>query len=429
MISWISARLGLTPERRRKLWYAPAMVLAMGLMMIRLLFVASLLSVEEFGSFSLGLLVSSTFSMMGCFGLQVMLQRDAPRWFVQGEEWKVAVLTIQACVVAVLLCVVALFLIGVGDRLVAINAVTLSLGILHGLSQQMFAIATVESRSRGDVLRYSLQNLSRSTIIFAAIAVVGFNTNSAVVILVVEATCSLILSAYVLRFVRTGADGLAQLVKLAIKQLPSIRWSVALTLLGSSLYGILLSNGDRWVASGFLSLPEFALYAFGWIVLAIAQNTQAVINAAVFPLVARRFSMFGRTRAFKACASISGGIALFALSLSVPTYFFLKFAIESWYPAYIGVVSIIPIFLLIATLRLSDFWTTFLLICGLERKLILFNTISFFVTLMLILGVFTAGMFEDIGILQVAYMALVINLVFVGTIAGVSWKNRESPAS
>jgi len=64
MISLKSERLKLSPDRRRKLWYIPILVVAMALMMLRLLVAARLLSIEEFGYFSIGILVSSTFSSM-----------------------------------------------------------------------------------------------------------------------------------------------------------------------------------------------------------------------------------------------------------------------------------------------------------------------------------------------------------------------------
>lgn len=428
MISSISKRLNLTPDRRRKVWYAPVLVVGLALMMVRLLVMARLLSIEEFGSFSVGLLVSNTFSMLGCLGLQTMLQRDAPIMFMRGEERKVAILTIQSCIVAIFLCVAGLLLIGVGESLVEIDGVVLALGIVHGFSQQIFAISTVESRSKGDVLRYSRQSLSRSTILLVAIVIAALGTESAVVILVVEAACTLVLSTYFLGFIRSSADGIIELLTRALEKLPTLEWTVALTLLGSSMYAILLSNGDRWMAAGFLGLPEFAVYAFGWIVLAMSQHAQAVINAAVFPLVARRFSKFGRRRAFTVCVSISGGIALMAIVFCLPVYFVLKYAIEAWYPAYVDVVAILPIFLIIATLRLSDFWTTFLLVCGMEKKHILFNSMSLVLSLIVILVFYLAGNLKKIGIFEIAYLALVINLIFVGTTAVVSWKNRDCSA-
>src|SRR5688572_29095745 len=89
----------LTPRRARQLWYAPVLAVATALMMLRLFALAALLDIPNFAQVGVGLLVSSTFTMLACLGLQSVLQRDMPVMFVRGRERAARVLLAQ-CVVA-----------------------------------------------------------------------------------------------------------------------------------------------------------------------------------------------------------------------------------------------------------------------------------------------------------------------------------------
>lgn len=392
--------------------------------MVRLLVMARLLDIAEFGYFSIGILVSSTFSMLGCLGLQTMLQRDSPGQFLREQDKQVNVLTIQSCMVAFALCLVGLVLVAVTAVLLDIEGTFIALGLVHGLSQQLFLIATVESRSRGDAIRYAKQNLLRSAVLFCASFVIAFQAGSAAALLIVEATITIILS---LRFLKVGfrdQTAVSELIHSAYFKLPRIKWAVAFMLLGSSMYGILLTNGDRWIASSVLDISQFAQYSFAWIILIIAQSAQSVISASVFPYVAVRYASKGTRAAFMACAAIAGGVGLLLSVLSVPAYFLLSFGIDKWYPHYVGVIPLLPIFLCIAILQVSDFWRTFMLVCGLERMLVFFNSLSLLLVILAVVVAYAAGLLVQIDGMKVAYLALLINLTFVGTTAAVSFLNR-----
>ena len=426
MSSRIHQRLKRTPGFYRQLWYMPILVAAMALMMVRLMVLARLLSIEEFGYFSIGILVSSTFSMVGSFGLKNMLQRDSPGLFLREKERQVALLTIQSCLVALATFVIGLLVVGVSVQLLAIQGTFFTLGLFHGLAQQLFLIATLESRSRGEVLRYATQNLLRSAAIFFVSFAIAYCDKSAAPLLVVEATITIIFSLY---FFKTGIfdqTAISTLVHSAYSKLPGVNWAVALTLLGSSMYGILASNGDRWIASSVLDISEFAQYSFAWIILAIAQSAQAVINAAIFPFVSVRYAARGANAAFTACAAVAGGIGLLLFVLSVPAYFLMSSAINLWYPDYVGVIPLLPVFLFISIVRISDFWSTFMLVCGLEKKLVYFSSLSLLLFILLAAVAYSTGFLAQMDSLKVAYLALAINLIFVGTTAVVSFFNRTA---
>ncbi len=363
--------LALTPRRMRQLWYAPLLALAMGLMMLRLLIMARLLDVQAFAEFSGGLLISGTFCMLGCLGLQSMLQREWPLNLVRRQERRGLVLAAQCNLVALGCSAVGLLVASAGVSLAGIAPGLLAIGILHGLSQQLFLIATVESRSRGDALRFAGQNLVRASSALGLSAMVAVGTGSPLATLASEAFVSLVLSLIFFHRSLGHASLKAKAVyQLAIRRLRRVPWRSAMTLMAIMIVGFGLLNADRWVASDQLGATLFAHYSFAWIVLTIAQSVQSVINASIYPLVARCFAEFGRETAFGLCLRVSAVMLIAGVAVAVPVSYLLDFSIHRWYPQYADAATLLPLFLGIAVLRLSDFWSSFLLIIGFESRLL-----------------------------------------------------------
>jgi hypothetical protein len=71
--------------RLQHLTYIPFLTLAMAFMFARVVLMVRILNVLEFGRYSEGLLISSTFCMLACLGLQTMLQRDMPVMLVRSR--------------------------------------------------------------------------------------------------------------------------------------------------------------------------------------------------------------------------------------------------------------------------------------------------------------------------------------------------------
>src|SRR3954471_9310997 len=135
----------LTPRRARQLWYAPVLAAATALMMVRLLAFARVMDLPGFAQISAALLVSSTFTTLGCFGLQSLLQRDMPVLFVRGREWAARVLLAQSVAVAYASALVAMLTAYAAPFDFGSPANLVALGVVHGLSQQLFILASVES--------------------------------------------------------------------------------------------------------------------------------------------------------------------------------------------------------------------------------------------------------------------------------------------
>jgi O-antigen/teichoic acid export membrane protein len=364
----------MTPRRARQLWYAPVLGLATALMMLRLFALARLLDIPNFAQASAAFLVSSTFTMLGSLGLQSLLQRDMPIMFVRGRETAARVLLAQSVVVAYASAAVAML----GALLVPFDfgspANLVALGMLHGLSQQLFVLASVESRSRGDPLRFALQSLARSTLVVFVGLATALMTRSAAWVVVAEFAASLALAHALLH--RTLAPHAWRLLRAGADRWRRIDWRGAFVLLLVSLLAFALTYADRWGAATVLDARQFANYAFAGTILAVGLSAQALVNASVYPMLARLYARSGQAACFELCTRISIAALLGSLVLAVPAYLALQWAIAHWYPAYDIAPALVAPFLVVAAFRVSDFWSSYLMIVGYQGRLLRTNLLS-----------------------------------------------------
>lgn len=361
----------LSPGRVRQLWYAPLLAIAMGLMMLRFVILARILSLQEFAQFSGGVLVASTFCMLGCLGLQSTLQRQWPVELMRGQERRGLALAAQCNVVALICAGVGLLISASNLSFAALTPPLLAVGIVLGLSQQVFLISTVESRSRGDALRYAWENVARSTAALAFGTALAFATRSALWVLAVEAAISIVLAIALFRgSVRRAHLQVCSVYGLALRQLGRVNWRSALMLMSIGTIGFLTLNADRWVAAAVFDANNFGTYSFAWIVLMIAQASQALLNASAYPMVARRFARDGRKGAFRLCIKLSLGLLGAGILCVVPLWLIVDWGVRRWFAAYAAAIDILPPFFAVAVLRTSDFWSSYLVIIGQEKRLL-----------------------------------------------------------
>lgn len=361
----------MTPRRMRQLWYAPVLALATALMMLRLFALARLLDIPNFAQLSAALLVSTTFTMLGCLGLQSLLQRDMPIMFVRGREWAARVLLGQSVLVAYASAVIAMLVALVVPLNFGSPANLVALGIVHGLSQQLFVVASVESRSRGEPLRFAVQSLVRSLVIVAAGLATARVTRSAPGVVVAEALVSLAIAHGLLWDTMGRAMSVvAATARIAMDRFKRIDWHAAWVLLLVSLLAFALTYADRWGAASTLAAHDFANYSFAGTILAIGLSAQSLVNASVYPMLARLYAREGRHACFSLCSKLSLIALIGGLVLAVPSYFVLEFAMRRWYPAYDIALGLVAPFLLVAALRVSDFWSSYMMITGLQGRLL-----------------------------------------------------------
>lgn len=423
-------RLALTPQRQQQLWYVPMLGTAMALMLVRLLLMARLLDLPSFAAFSAGVLVSSTFGMLVCLGLQPMLLRDLSIQVVRRRVRPGIVLLAQCIMVALACLLLCLVAAAAGATAAELPPGLFAVALLHGFAQQVFLVATVESRSRGMPVRYALQNLVRSLSVLVAGAVVAQWSGSALWTLAVETAVTLVLAQATLQRVFSTAQLPARVAyRLALRRLAHVNWSSAMALMSVTIVSFCLLNADRWLAAEALSSADFAQYGFAWIVLMVAQSAQAVINAAVFPMLARRFGLHGRQAAFTLAARASGATLAFGTVVAVPLWLLIGLSVRHWYPEYAAAADLLPVLLAVAVLRMSDFWTSYLVVVGLESRLL---------KLTLAVGALTTvawGMVvrpwggSPIALAEVAALAAALTLATSLTAALTSWQAASAPGS
>lgn len=361
----------LTPRRRKQLWYAPLLATAMGLMFVRLLVMARMFDVPAFAEYSAALLISNTYCMVGCLGLQTMLLREWPAHLVRLQRRRAVVRAAQCNLVALLSAGLGCLFAAGTFSIAGQASVLLAVGVLHGLSQQMFMVATTESRSRGDALGYSRQQVVRAALSLAFGAWVAFGTKSPLATIAVEVVVSMALTTDVFnRALARAAIGWRAAHALAWRRMSRVAWLSAATLMATSLVAFAVLNADRWVASQMLDQVGFAQYSFVAILLAMAQSLQALINASVFPLLSRRYAGHGAIAAYDVCRRSALALLLIGLVALIPSVMLLEAGITRWYPQYVQAVALLPLLGAVGVLRLSDLWSSFLIVAGHERVLL-----------------------------------------------------------
>ena len=405
--------------------YVPLLAFALGLMFARTLFMARILSVREFGEFSQALLISSTFCMLACLGLQLMLQRDMPIMIVRGRRVASIVALVQCVIVAVACLLLALATFGFFDSVAGFGRLTLIAGILHGCSQQVFLVATVESRSSGQPVRYAFQNLLRGGLLLLGGVIVAKIWGGALHVVLTECILSATLSASILtNSVRALGIGSSAVVRLAIGRLASIRWHSALALLVVNSVGFVVINSDRWLASQVLDSVRFSAYAFAWTLLMVGQAFQVVINASVFPFLARTFASAGSAAAFRVSFRLSAALLLSCMAMVLPAAFVGRMAIEHWFPGYTAAITLVPLFAFIAAVRIADFWSSYLVIVGRELILVGLNvgSIVFSIAIWILYLTLSDGWRLDLWHVAVLAALLSVSNYVIGAFA--AWRFR-----
>ena len=412
---------------RRQLWYLPVLGAGMALLMLRVLLMARLLDVPGFAHYSMGLVVATVFCMLGALGLYPLLQRDMPMQLAHGRRRRALLLLAQALLVATA-CALVGMLAGVLPRAIAgLSGLAFAVAVLNGLSQQAFLVATTESRSAGEPLRYAWQNFGRAVAIVVASGVVAATTGSPSLVLGVEAVLSLAVSlAIVRRAAHRAGLPLALLWRAGARRLARAPWHSALVFLGISVIASLLTNADRWLGAELLAVEGFALYAFAATALVLAQAVQSMVGAAVYPMVARRFATAGLAPAFRLAAGTSLGLLAAAAAASVPVYFAAAWAIARWYPAYQGATALLPVLLAVCCLRVSDFWSAFLAASRHERLLLALNLA------VAVLGcgawlAWAAQADRKVGAQDIAWLALLLSAgSYISALLACAWRRRAA---
>jgi O-antigen/teichoic acid export membrane protein len=405
-------------------WYVPILALAMGLMMLRMLMMAYILDVPTFGEFSAGLLVSSTFCMVGCFGLQPMLQREWPMQIVRRTEQRALVRALQCFLVAAVSFILVLIILVIGFTPLNLSLQLIVASLLHGLAHQWLLISTIESRSRGDVLRFSYQNLQRSGLAFILSIYAAYIFDSALISILLETCVAAALSFLYLKQAFNKSPtrvGLKIIIRLAFLSLNKVSLNTTLTLTMVMVVSFSLINIDRWLAALLLGVGSFAQYSFAWIILTLAQSAQLIISAALFPLMARRYAKTGRSSAYRLCMSATISILVFGFILSLILVQGLAYLVNRWYSNYIEALGLLPWFLAIAVFRMSDFCSGFLLVCGRESLLLGINIVAAVFGLIIWFNIVNPVLGTPLTLFDIGLLPILLSFISFIAVASGAW--------
>ena len=343
--------------------YTPILGFAALLGLIRLGVYAHLLNVDEFGLLSKLLLISSFFCVGGSFGFQLLAARDVPAMFAVGRYRKGVIILGKAGIVtsatALALCLIPLL----GVSLLGLSAMAFMFSVLHGWGQQIFMFVVIDSRSRLEMMRYSNQILVRTVSSFSGVVIVAVIGGGAISIVVVELVITVLLTTRMINhLLHTTLLSVPVFVRLSKKGFNKEEWHVATVLFAGAILSFLSISADRWLAADRLSGEEFGLYSFAWISLVAALSIQALLNAGLFPLIARRQAVGSNAKAFRITAIVSGGLLIVGLITAFTANALATWAIPRWYPQYINALPLLPPLLLAAAFRVSDFWSSYLIV-------------------------------------------------------------------
>lgn len=403
--------------RVKSIIYVPVLIGAMALMFARVLLAAKLLSVSEFGKFSTGVLLANSFCMLSCFGFYLLLQRDLPILLAKGKRWRGMIIMNQALFLAIACFLVLFPLCFSGLFSVAPDFFLISL--LNGFAQQTFLVTTLFSRSQGLSMRFATDNLTRAFYIILSIGLCAWITKAASWVLMAETLVTLLMSLWI--YMRIHRNGFLKfkmfsLWQISISSMRNTRWSTPLTLLAVSMIGFVMLNGDRWLAAEMLNHEDFAVYAFGGIVLVLAQSLQSVISVSVFPYLAKIYCIEGKKPAGQKAIKLSIGVLTLFLLLSSLAGFPVHIAIEAYFPKYVQVLEFIGLFFIIAALRISDFFTGYLILDGRERQLLKVNIFAVGISVILWWGYIQLSM-STVNLSLIIWLAFAVSSInFVGSL-------------
>jgi O-antigen/teichoic acid export membrane protein len=268
----------------------------------------------------------------------------------------------------------------------------------------------------------------RSLIIVAAGLAAARAARSASLVIVTEALVSLALAHGLLW--QTMGRATSVTLRIALDRMKRIDWHTAWVLLLVSLLVFALTYADRWGAASALDAHAFANYAFAGTVLVIGLSAQGLVNASAYPMLARLYAREGQRACFVLCSKLSLIALVGGLVLAVPGWFALDWAVRHWYPAYDIALALLAPFLLVAAFRVSDFWSSYMMIAGFQGRLLRTNLLAGAACAMLWAAV--ARPWDTAGRTPAMFALLAVLLAVVGYSAVVlaSWRcSREGAAA
>jgi O-antigen/teichoic acid export membrane protein len=351
-----------------KIAFFPLIALANFLMFFRLLALAKIFNLSDFGQFSMGMLIANSFCLFGGVGFYQLLQQKLPRLHISKKKKEALILTNQAIVSTLSIFIIVVLIIFAFAGKLRYEPLFLLISAFAGLSQQLFLVFTLQSRSANDSLGYSLEILIRNFSVTITIVMLAIFFQSPVLCILTDAILTFVIG-FIIFFKNYNFFSLNYFF-LSIKLLKNVEWKKIIYLFMLSAFGFFIANADRWIAGIYFDKQKFGLYSFGFLILTISQSVQAIINVVTFPSISNIYQIYGAKKAF----IYTKKIAILAITIAacfLPFFFFLaNFMIGRFYPSFFSVKYVIALFMIVSLFKISDFWSSFLIISGKEKILL-----------------------------------------------------------
>jgi O-antigen/teichoic acid export membrane protein len=157
----------------------------------------------------------------------------------------------------------------------------------------------------------------------------------------------------------------------------------------------------------------------------MAQTFQFLINASLFPLISRRYWASSSREAFRLSAYLSFGLAALGAAAAAALAPFIDLAIDRWFPQQTGAVGLVEPLLIAAVLRVSDFWSSFLLV--IRRETLLLNLqIATLTGVGAIYWIVTLGRDQAPTAQSLAALAVALAAGNFTLCGAAAWLNRET---
>jgi hypothetical protein len=111
---------------------------------------------------------------------------------------------------------------------------------------------------------------------------------------------------------------------------------------------------------------------------------------------------------------------------AAPLWFALGFAIPRWFPVYQDALYLLPWFLIVAVVRVSDFWSSYLLIVGREAPLLASRVASAAAGIAAWAALIRPWQWSELRPFDVALLAVVLTTASYGAAVGLAWRARAA---
>ncbi len=341
-------------------------------MMFKPLIVSFFVVPAEFAYYSAVMVISSAFCTIGAFGYHYSLQRELPVFFLRERVRIGRVLVLQNVFITILVLLILVFVTLSSPNFAGLTDNEIITALFHGFSQQLFLIATMESKSFEQNKRYSYQNLSRSIIVVIFVSIMCASYSSAKFVILSEFFINTLTSLAIMYvFLSKDKLGLLGISIIALKKIKDIDFNASFALMLVSITGYLCANIDRWYGVLYLDSKSFSYYSFAGIILISAYSVQAVINSFFYTVLVRAYAEKGKLEAFRYVFRLSSALLLLGIVISFPAYWITQLIINNLWMQYAESIRILPYLFIISAMAVSDFYTSYLIVVREEVKLLI----------------------------------------------------------